>query len=194
MHEICEADNPHNLVDVIVGGPPCQAFARIGRAKLREIVNHPEAYLQDERANLYTSFLEYVDYFRPLAVLIENVPDIINYGGKNVAHEIAVSLDDMGYRCAYTILNASNYGVPQHRMRFFLMGFLKELDILPVFPEPTHWSDVPDGYKNQAMGMKMAEPTEPYLLSPNQLIEGFFLPPPGAGSSTKPAVSFKTGA
>ena len=38
-------------VDVIVGGPPCQAFARVGRAKLREIADHPEAFLQDPRGN-----------------------------------------------------------------------------------------------------------------------------------------------
>jgi DNA (cytosine-5)-methyltransferase 1 len=189
MREILGADTPNNLVDVIVGGPPCQAFARIGRAKLREILKHPEAYLKDERANLYTSFLEYVEFFRPLAVLVENVPDIMNYGGKNVAYEIAVTLEGMGYNCRYTILNAALYGVPQHRMRFFLMAILKELDIFPVFPDPTHRADVPVGYKNQAMGMRIAEPKEAYLISPTELIEGFFVPAPGPGSSAKQAVS-----
>lgn len=43
----------YNAFDVIVGGPPCQAFARVGRAKLREIANHPEAFKLDSRSNLY---------------------------------------------------------------------------------------------------------------------------------------------
>ena len=68
MENVLHASSPDNLVDVIIGGPPCQAFARIGRAKLRQIADHPEAYLNDDRANLYLHFLEYVDYFHPLAV------------------------------------------------------------------------------------------------------------------------------
>lgn len=58
--------------DVVVGGPPCQAFARVGRPKLREIDDHPEAFIHDPRAQLYKKYLEYVDAFQPLAVLMEN--------------------------------------------------------------------------------------------------------------------------
>lgn len=189
MREILGADTPCNMVDVIVGGPPCQAFARIGRAKLREILKHPEAHLKDGRANLYTYFLEYVEFFRPLAVLIENVPDIMNYGGKDVAYDIALTLQGMGYRCRYTILNASNYGVPQHRMRFFLMAILEDLNVLPVFPDPSHRADLPVGYKNQAMGMRISKPAETQLFSPAEHIEGFFVPAPAPGSFAKQAVS-----
>lgn len=74
-----------NCIDVLVGGPPCQAFARVGRAKLREIDDHPRAFKHDARGNLYLRYLHYVEAFRPLAVLIENVPDMMNYGGHNIA-------------------------------------------------------------------------------------------------------------
>ena len=74
--------------------------------------------------------------------LIENVPDILNYGGKNVAEEIASSLEDLGYRVRYTLLNAVNYGVPQFRLRFFLIAYLNGLNILPEFPEPTHQAQI----------------------------------------------------
>ena len=74
-------------VDVLVGGPPCQAFARVGRSKLREIDEHPEAFKHDPRARLYQEYLRYVDAFRPLAVLMENVPDVLNHGGQNIAEE-----------------------------------------------------------------------------------------------------------
>ena len=43
---------PENAFDVIVGGPPCQAFARVGRSKLREVADHPEAFRHDPRARL----------------------------------------------------------------------------------------------------------------------------------------------
>ena len=146
MTTVLHATSPDNLVDIIVGGPPCQAFARIGRAKLRQIAEHPEAYLNDDRASLYTHFLEYVDYFRPLAVLIENVPDILNFGSKNVAEEIASSLEELGYYVKYSLLNAVNYGVPQFRLRFFLIAYLNDLNAIPEFPTPTHQTDIPAGY------------------------------------------------
>ena len=103
MQEVLKYHSPENLVDVVIGGPPCQAFARIGRAKLREILVHPEAFLHDERANLFINFLEYVEFFKPIVVVMENVQDIMNYGGTNVAEEIARSLDDMGYLPQYTL-------------------------------------------------------------------------------------------
>lgn len=146
--EILGKENPENLVDVIVGGPPCQAFSRIGRAKLRAVRRNPEAYLADKRSSLYLQYLAYVDFFRPLAVLIENVPDMMNYGGTNVAEEIAASLEEMGYRCCYTILNTAHYGVPQLRQRFYLIAILDALQIEPSFPEPTYYIRVPSGYES----------------------------------------------
>jgi len=76
-------------VDVIIGGPPCQAYARVGRSKLREIQQHPEAFLHDQRANLFEMYLAYVAAFQPLALLMENVPDIMNQRGQNVAQVMA---------------------------------------------------------------------------------------------------------
>ena len=93
--------------DVIVGGPPCQAFARVGRPKLREIDAHPQAFLRDPRARLFLEWLHYVETCQPLAVLMENVPDVLNHGGQNIAEETCEVLEDKGYVCAYTLLNAS---------------------------------------------------------------------------------------
>jgi DNA (cytosine-5)-methyltransferase 1 len=71
--------------DVLVGGPPCQAFARVGRPKLREIDAHPQAFMHDPRARLYQEYLRYVDAFQPLVVVVENVPDVLKHGGQNIA-------------------------------------------------------------------------------------------------------------
>lgn len=148
MREVLQIEKPVNAIDMVVGGPPCQAFARVGRAKLREIMQQQQAHLSDSRATLYTYFLEYVEFFRPLVVLLENVPDIMNFGGKNVAEEIADSLEDLGYCSRYTILNAAHYGVPQMRQRFYLIAFLKQFELSPTFPTPTHYIKLPSGYAN----------------------------------------------
>ncbi|WP_206412312.1 DNA cytosine methyltransferase [Lysobacter enzymogenes] len=133
--------------DIVVGGPPCQAFARVGRSKLREIEEHPEAFIHDPRAQLYKKYLEYVDAFQPLAVLMENVPDILNHGGQNIAEETCEVLEDKGYVCGYTLLNAAFYGVPQMRERMFLIAYRRELRAKVVFPSPSHWLVLPPGYE-----------------------------------------------
>lgn len=59
--QLCEQlglESVADAFDVIVGGPPCQAFARVGRSKLREIEEHPEAFIHDPRAQLYKPGLE----------------------------------------------------------------------------------------------------------------------------------------
>lgn len=133
--------------DIIVGGPPCQAFARVGRSKLREIEEHPEAFIHDPRAQLYKKYLEYVDAFQPLAVLMENVPDMLNHGGQNIAEETCEVLEAKGYVCGYTLLNAAFYGVPQMRERMFLIAYHKELAAEVSFPKPTNWLVLPPGYE-----------------------------------------------
>lgn len=95
-----------NAVDVLIGGPPCQSYARVGRAKLREVADHPEAYRVDPRGNLYLRYIEYVRQLAPLVIVMENVPDALNYGGHDVAEETAETLEELGYECRYTFLNA----------------------------------------------------------------------------------------
>lgn len=134
-------------IDVIVGGPPCQAFARVGRPKLREIDAHPQAFRHDPRARLYQEYLRYVEAFQPLAVLVENVPDVLNHGRQNIAGEICEVLETKGYTCGYTLLNAALYGVPQMRERMFLIAYRVELAKRVTFPAPTNWLVLPPGYE-----------------------------------------------
>jgi DNA (cytosine-5)-methyltransferase 1 len=146
LREFDQRGSAETQIDVIVGGPPCQAFARVGRAKLREIADHPEAFLKDPRGNLYLRYLHYVKKLKPVAILMENVPDVLNYGGHNIAEEICDALSAMGYVCGYTLLNSVFYGVPQMRERMFLMAIAKEVGTPIAFPAPTHWIELPRGY------------------------------------------------
>lgn len=174
-------------VDVIVGGPPCQAFARVGRAKLREIADHPEAFIQDARGNLYLRYLAYIRKLQPLAILMENVPDVLNYGGHNIPHEMCEALAEIGYICKYTLLNAAYYGVPQMRERMFLIAYTKELEAEIVFPSPTHWVELPKGYEgSRQVALK---PLGSGLFNGNLFDVGFYLPPPQASPKLPHAIT-----
>ena len=153
-------------VDIIVGGPPCQAFARIGRSKLRELDALPEAFRHDPRARLYVPYLNCVRAFKPLAILMENVPDAMNFGGHNIPQEVCEILEERGYICAYTLLNAAMYGVPQMRDRMFLIAYRREVADQVSFPEPTHWINLPPGYsgsRNVALKLISASAERPHL-------------------------------
>lgn len=134
--------------DVLAAGLPCQAFARIGRSKLRSVSGGAEdAFRKDPRASLYRRFLEYVGNTQPLVILLENVPDILNFGGHNVPEEICETLEKAGYRTGYTLLNAAHHGVPQIRERLFLVALADCMAATPRFPKPTRFIDLPRGYE-----------------------------------------------
>ena len=135
-----------NAFDVVVGGPPCQAYARVGRAKLREVADHPQAYKVDPRGNLYLRYLHFVRAVQPLAILIENVPDVLNYGGHNVMEEISEVLSDLGYEARYSLINAVFHGVPQMRDRVFLIAVHRALGMDIKFPSATRYMRLPSGY------------------------------------------------
>ncbi|PKL79308.1 MAG: DNA cytosine methyltransferase [Candidatus Melainabacteria bacterium HGW-Melainabacteria-1] len=135
-------------VDILVGGPPCQAFSRIGRAKLREIAKHPLAHLEDDRSSLYLRYLHWVDRLRPLALVMENVPEMMCHGGVNYASLACEALEQMGYDCGYTLLNAVHYGVPQMRSRVFLIAWARVLKRPVDFPTPVVRHILPAGYQD----------------------------------------------
>jgi DNA (cytosine-5)-methyltransferase 1 len=184
--ELHLGQSAENWVDVIIGGPPCQAFARVGRAKLREVAAHPEAYQRDPRADLYLSYLRYVSALQPLALLVENVPDSLNYGGKNIPEAMCEALSRMGYVCRYSILNAAHYGVPQMRERVFLVALAQELGVEPAFPLPTHWIKLPRGYEgSRRVALRSVQ---------EDLFSGsgsYYVSPPPASSDLTPAITVK---
>lgn len=177
-------DEPAAAFDIIIGGPPCQAFARVGRSKLREVADHPEAFRHDKRARLYIEYIKYVEACAPLMVVMENVPDMLNHGGHNIAAEVCEVMGSKGYVCSYSLLNAAFYGVPQMRERMILIAVRKELlDRQITFPRPSHWISLPPGYEgSRSVALK--------LLSRN-LFEnlGSYQPQPEAAPSLPAAIT-----
>ena len=131
-------------VDVLIGGPPCQAFSRIGRAKLQSLTGRP--FDEDERLVLYERFLEAVSRWQPRAFVMENVPGMLIVNGHNVAKIAVADMTDLGYNTGYALLNAAWYGVPQFRERLFFIGFRRDLGVAPSAPTPTHQVLSPSGY------------------------------------------------
>jgi DNA (cytosine-5)-methyltransferase 1 len=125
-------------VDVIIGGPPCQGFSRVGRGKLRQVNNDPD-YVHDPRNQLYREFIRFVDSLRPAYFVIENVPDMQYYqsGGERLVDIIKNELESrFGYSMDSRVLTAADFGVPQLRQRLFIIG--NRLGKPITWPTPTH--------------------------------------------------------
>lgn len=168
FHDFGLEGHSSEQIDIIVGGPPCQAFTRVGRAKLREIKSDSNAFLNDPRSQLYKRYLEYVRELKPLAILMENVPDVLNYGGVNIADLVCKDLTEQGYKCAYTLLNTVYFGIPQMRERMFLIAVHECINGEIRFPEPTHQIDLPSGYHgSRNVALKHISPdSNPYYFVP----------------------------
>lgn len=105
-------------VDVIIGGPPCQGFARIGRGKLRSIDR--EDHYKEVLNSLYREFVRFVEILQPMAFVMENVPDMARYDNGKLLERIKESFSD--YDVDHRILDAVHAGVPQRRQRLFIQG------------------------------------------------------------------------
>lgn len=111
-------------IDVIIGGPPCQGFSIAGKR-----------IIDDERNQLYKSFVSFVKYHQPKVFLMENVPNIVSMGKGVVKDSIIEDFVKLGYTVVYKVLLASDYGVPQNRRRAFFVGTKNNKEF--IFPEPT---------------------------------------------------------
>ena len=100
-------------IDVIVGGPPCQGFSSANRWKKET---------DDPRNKLFYEFIRFVRVLKPKAVLIENVRGILTRDNGYAKNRIYSILDELGYRVDSAVLDASEYGVPQKRMRAFFLA------------------------------------------------------------------------
>ena len=147
--DISKLDSPTALlneygveqVDVVIGGPPCQGFSRVGRGKLRQVNNDP-GYIHDPRNQLYREFIRFVSTLKPLYFVIENVPDMQFYqdSGERLVDTIKNSLErEHGYSVDCRVLMAADFGVPQLRQRLFIVG--NRLGRPIAWPAPIHRPD-----------------------------------------------------
>lgn len=129
IKEIRSRLNNHQL-DIIVGGPPCQAYSFIGRARDTEKMRN------DKRNFLYKYYVEFLKALKPKIFVFENVPGLISAGGGKYLRHMRLLMKRAGYITDYRILNAADYGIPQNRKRIILVGWNKDskLKSYPKFP------------------------------------------------------------
>lgn len=115
---------------LVVGGAPCQPFSNIGK----KLGKHDE-----KNGDLFLEFVRMVKGIQPEAFIFENVVGITQDKHSDVISYMVDKFKGLGYGISHTVLNAANYGVPQRRERFFLIG-IKGVEN-PAFPFPTHFKD-----------------------------------------------------
>ncbi len=109
-------------VDIIIGGPPCQAYSVAGRAR------DPQSMKADPRNFLYKYYLQFLQRYKPKMLVFENVPGMLS--AKNGEHfeNIKKGIAKAGYNLDYKILDASKFGVLQTRKRVILIGWKNDLN------------------------------------------------------------------
>lgn len=136
-------------VDLVAGGPPCQPFSRAGRSKIRSLVEAGSRSSVDPRKQMWEAFLDIAKRLSPRAVLMENVPDMGLSDDFSVLRHMTEELQEQGYVTSINLVDASRFGVPQHRQRMILLARHDERDFVwPEESEKVHLrevlSDLPD--------------------------------------------------
>ena len=115
-------------VDMIIGGPPCQAYSLLGR--------HDKKMENDPRTLLYLQYGKFLKEFKPKGFVFENVPGLLSAKKGEHFKNLQTYFDELGYNIHYRLLDASNYGVLQVRKRLIIVGWEKRNDLgYPNFKE-----------------------------------------------------------
>lgn len=108
-------------VDLIIGGPPCQAYSLLGR--------HDKKMEDDPRTLLYLQYGKFLKEFRPKGFVFENVPGLLSAKKGEHFKNLQEYFDELGYKVHYRMLDASDYGVLQVRHRLIIVGWQKKKDL-----------------------------------------------------------------
>jgi DNA (cytosine-5)-methyltransferase 1 len=145
-------------VDILVGGPPCQGFSRVGW-RSRGAAKQEYRATTDSRNHLYRELVELLHVVRPRVVLMENVPGMgeVKFQDGTTFRELArAALEAAGYDTNIWMLNAAWYGVPQQRIRQMIVG--SRVGKAPAMPPPEFraLTDPPD-HPSSHPAMKLME-------------------------------------
>ncbi|MFZ2782301.1 MAG: DNA (cytosine-5-)-methyltransferase [Rectinemataceae bacterium] len=121
-------------IDLIIGGPPCQAYSLIGRSR------DSRGMKGDMRNYLYRQYAGFLERYKPRFFVFENVLGLLSakdIDGQSFFESMNNEFKSLDYSIEYKILNASDYGVPQSRQRIVLVGERGKCS--GFFPQPTPW-------------------------------------------------------
>ncbi|MFA7289697.1 MAG: DNA (cytosine-5-)-methyltransferase [Melioribacteraceae bacterium] len=112
----------NQTVELIIGGPPCQAYSVIGRAALK----HKK---DDNRKTLYIQYGKFLERYQPKLFVFENVPGLLSSENGLHFNNLKEYFGDIGYKVKAEILNASDFEVVQNRRRVIIIGWKNELNL-----------------------------------------------------------------
>lgn len=106
-------------VDLLVGGPPCQAYSLVGRAvKSDGMANDPRNYL-------YKLYIKVLKEYLPQMFVFENVPGLLTANRGQYLRDMKKAFDEAGYKIDWKVLNSADFGVLQNRRRVIIIGWKK---------------------------------------------------------------------
>ncbi len=122
----CTKINPSELpdFDMLCGGFPCQSFSIVGKRR----------GFKDTRGTMFFEIARILKVKRPKLVLLENVKGLLNHEKGKTFSVIIQTLEELGYRTQWMVLNSKFFGVPQNRERIFIVGSLREQPRPEVLP------------------------------------------------------------
>jgi len=123
-------------IECIIGGPPCQTFSAAGRRAGGVIGT------QDLRGQLYAEYCHILDVIKPKVFVFENVYGLPGANNGEPWREIIKAFSEHGYQLYAEVIDAADYGVPQHRERLVMVG-VRDGEF--IFPMPTHGPDSNSG-------------------------------------------------
>ena len=121
--------------DGIIGGPPCQSWSLAGAMR----------GINDKRGQLFYEYIRIIRDKQPKFFVAENVPGMLSSTHKAEFKKIIGKMGKLGYRVAYNVYDARNYGVPQERKRVIIVGYRNDLGIAFEPPVPTHSNHISAG-------------------------------------------------
>lgn len=132
-----DAELGKQKVDLVIGGPPCQAYSVAGRAR------DPKGMADDPRNHLYKYYVEFLKRYKPKMFVFENVPGILSANNGQYLDLIFKAVKEAGYELDKRVLNAKNFGVLQDRKRVIIIGWKKNLKLkYPSFEDKINQYEV----------------------------------------------------
>ncbi|CAI1795905.1 Modification methylase HaeIII [Serratia quinivorans] len=120
-------------LDILMGGPPCQGFST-------HRINNKG--VDDPRNKLLLHYFEFINKLKPKVFIVENVPGLLWERHKSYLEDFNVKAKESGYKVLEPVkLNAKDYGVPQSRVRVFILGIREDIVVDESLwpPKPTHF-------------------------------------------------------
>ncbi len=122
-------------IDLVVGGPPCQAYSTVGKR-----------LIDDPRGQLFQEYYRILEELNPSTFIFENVKGLLSIQKGKLFQQIISLFKSLGYKVKFEVLNSVNYGVPQIRERVIVVGTKLKKEF--TFPKMTHSDNLGELFNN----------------------------------------------